>query len=583
MNVQNSFDQWSVGPVLSFRGVKPGTPDLWQVSALVGHTGVEPPDLVLDQAPVASPTLLLATQSGLRIWRYTLTVPMGTSERVAHYGPPSQPSLWQFQVPSQAQSPRSAFVSCNGFSDPNSMRKLQHKAGAVWGDMLSSHDAVFRPQGYRLDRDQLWHETNLLSQGHKRFHLLLMGGDQIYFDSIWEDLPELKAWVALDRTSQLSFDVSAELGRSIQAYFEDLYATRWLPKHRAAWDAPYQDGDAAHAMARIPTIMMWDDHDIFDGWGSYTPEMMQCPLFKVLFAAARRAFWVFQLQHKVEDLPDLVHQIDPSQTQDPVYKPIAWPNHLRGDPLALPLIPQQPGFSSVWQIGALTLWVPDLRTERSRQQILGAATWSQTRQALQQRPSGTRHLWMLSSVPVIHPKLGGIEGALNTFGQDHVTDSNADDIRDHWSHDEHAGERKQLLAMLFSVASSQSLRVSIVSGDVHVAALGVASQNRQTSSQSPGLIYQFTASGVVHPSLSGWMESIFLGFLNRASATEEWLDADTSLKMLTFPSHANPIMAQRNWLALEDQGGQLWATWRCENSTPQCSSHVHVVPVVQTT
>jgi len=32
--------------------------------------------------------------------------------------------------------------------------------------------------------------------------LLLMGGDQIYFDSIWEDVKELKGWIGLPREEQ---------------------------------------------------------------------------------------------------------------------------------------------------------------------------------------------------------------------------------------------------------------------------------------------------------------------------------------------------------------------------------------------
>lgn len=39
-----------------------------------------------------------------------------------------------------------------------------------------------------------------------------MGGDQIYFDSIWEDVKELKGWIGLPRDKQLEFPVSPEPG-----------------------------------------------------------------------------------------------------------------------------------------------------------------------------------------------------------------------------------------------------------------------------------------------------------------------------------------------------------------------------------
>ncbi|MFJ3372918.1 hypothetical protein [Pseudomonas sp. NPDC086251] len=79
------------------------------------------------------------------------------------------------------------------------------------------------------------------------------------------------------------------------------------------------------AIARIPTVMMWDDHDIFDGWGSYSPAMQHCELFKVMMRHARKAFWVFQMQHALADLPPLqASQHAHVSPQDPQYQPIQW-------------------------------------------------------------------------------------------------------------------------------------------------------------------------------------------------------------------------------------------------------------------
>lgn len=39
---------------------------------------------------------------------------------------------------------------------------------------------------------------------------------------------------------------------------------------------------------------MWDDHDIFDGWGSYPERLQLCPMFKGLFSVARRFYLLFQ-------------------------------------------------------------------------------------------------------------------------------------------------------------------------------------------------------------------------------------------------------------------------------------------------
>lgn len=99
--------------------------------------------------------------------------------------------------------------------------------------------------------------------------------------------------------------------------------------------------------------------------------------------------------------------------------------------------------------------VADLRTERSRNQILSQPTWQTLQKWLQaipmraagDSPTGCQHLLLLSSVPVAHPKLSLAEAAFDIFGQDHVLDSNADDLRDHWSHDDHEGERKRLIEL----------------------------------------------------------------------------------------------------------------------------------------
>lgn len=46
--------------------------------------------------------------------------------------------------------------------------------------------------------------------------------------------------------------------------------------------------------------MIWDDHDIFDGWGSYPPSLQSCPVFSGVFFVARKFYLIFQ-QHAAED------------------------------------------------------------------------------------------------------------------------------------------------------------------------------------------------------------------------------------------------------------------------------------------
>ncbi|WP_334188301.1 alkaline phosphatase family protein [Noviherbaspirillum sp.] len=579
-------EKLSLGPVLSFRGT--GDKGEWKVSALIGYPAdAQIPVFFVDGRECAAPSVL--HRSGKQQFlRYDLTCPMQEKERKVKFGFRDGPE-WHFTVPALAQSPRIAYVSCNGFSNPSGMRKLVRPANAAWMDLLSNHDREMRNADYLLDKEQLWHEERIHDKNLQRFHLLVMGGDQIYFDSVWEELEPLKRWVGLSRDEQLSFKVSASLEKAIEAYYFDQYSKRWLPEKRRPWGTDKPNHDSADAMATIPTIMMWDDHDIFDGWGSYSCEMQHCPLFTVLFRHARRAFWVFQMQHALEDLAQLEEDPRPYVSKtDPIFQPIAWRERLAGDPLALPMLDGQPGFSFVLRVGAVALTVADLRTERSRTQVLGPATWAALHRWLATLTVASNegavrkceHLLFLSSVPVIHPKLTLAEGLFDAFGQDHVTDSNADDLKDHWAHDDHEGERKRLLETLCKTATQCKARVSIVSGDVHVAAWGISYRKDLPAKANWAQIQQFTASAVVHPSLGGLFERIFLQFLNSAAGKPQEIDVQHEVQMMLFPSHNRHVMAARNWLALEsdDRGNReaLWATWRCETERG-FSNHLVVV------
>lgn len=585
-----------LGPVLSFRGIGKG--DLWKVTVLVGlKAGAAVPNFQVDGKACPAPKELLAT-NGERYLRYDVSCKVLKNERTVSYGIPGG-LTWNMTVPGKDFSPRMAYVSCNGFSDPAVMRKIIRTSDAVWEDLLYSHDRKLRREPGAgevklLDKEQLWHEKRIHDKGLQRFHLMLMGGDQIYFDSIWEDITALRQWVALPRKVQLDFKVTKALEREIEAYYLGLYKQRWLPIDRKPWSSATAALDAGAAMASMPTVMMWDDHDIFDGWGSYSCEMQNCQLFQTLFRYARRAFWVFQMQHAQEDLPELEDTTPPGfSRQDPMFKPIPWGKVLAKDTLALPLLDGQPGFSSAYSIGAVTIVAADLRTERSRTQVMGSDTWRRVKGWMGNLESGPigpqpsnrcQHLLFMSSVPVVHPKLPLAELFLDKFGQDHVTDSNADDLKDHWSHDDHEGERKRLLEVLSTLARDKKIRVSLVSGDVHVAAWGTAYRKDLPASETWSQMHQFTSSAVVHPSLMGVTERLFLAWLNSNAKKPQNIDVQYVAEVMTFPGHDTHVMAARNWLALEldlgsAEGCKLWATWRCETETSFSNHLVAVVPI----
>jgi hypothetical protein len=58
----------------------------------------------------------------------------------------------------------------------------------------------------------------------------------------------------------------------------------------------FGEGPLGDALAMIPAVMMWDDHDINDGWGSYSATLQESPIFQRWYGAARKFFMLFQ-QH----------------------------------------------------------------------------------------------------------------------------------------------------------------------------------------------------------------------------------------------------------------------------------------------
>ncbi|TBO28749.1 alkaline phosphatase family protein [Aquabacterium lacunae] len=580
-----------MGPVLSFRGIaRTGKKAVWKVSALVVVPAGQPAPVMVLQGKAVSARRLLSEQPmtgangkplKAEVWRHDLSVVMTTKEQRVSYGLQGQADAsWRFTVPAQEQAPRMAYFSCNGFSDPKAMKSFKPAAQAVWQDLLNNHDVQFRPSAYVVDREQQWHEERVHKQQLQRFHLLIGGGDQVYMDGVWSDpgLKELKTWTEWDEDQQATYVPPAGLLSRIKAYYLGVYLQRWARSVAGT-------AGCGQAFATSPTVMMWDDHDIFDGWGSYGPKLQKCPLLQAMFRIAREAFWVFQLQMPSELLPELTDR-NPQQAKDPWWAPVDWAAVSKADPLSLAFLPKQAGFSHRLVLPELTLNVMDLRTDRSQLQVLSADTWEAWKSVWKDETpaTATGHQLIISSVPVVHPKLSTAETITSWQGDD-VVEGLGDDLNDHWAHDRHEDERKRLVRTLMQLAQDAVCRVTIVSGDVHVAAWGNAL--RKTSTRNVHRINQLTSTAIVHPSLFTWSEKAFLMLLRMKAAFTQDLDTEHQAKLLDFPGTSSTIQATRNWLALEFDAdrpkddamamaavpvqpkrlqGRLWATWRCERA-----------------
>lgn len=148
------------------------------------------------------------------------------------------------------------------------------------------------------------------------------------------------------------------------------------------------------------------------------------------------------------------------------------------------------------QLGAGIAFVGiDARTERTRHQINYPDTYdlifNRVRSELSRSAGGIKHLIVLLGVPIAYPRLAWLENILSSpiigpirflnkrfgFGSGLFNKFDGgvdllDDLDDHYTARQHKRERKDLILRLQAVAREYAVRVTIVSGDVHLAALG---------------------------------------------------------------------------------------------------------------
>jgi hypothetical protein len=148
--------------------------------------------------------------------------------------------------------------------------------------------------------------------------------------------------------------------------------------------------DVCTAYASIPGVMVVDDHDLWDGFGSYDPDLQACPVFQGLFAVAQRFFLLFQ-QHTT-----------------------AARDAGAGESDFLGRGGGAEGFHSVRylgpQVAALAI---DMRTQRAKRRILPEASYQLIRNAALELAPSVQHVVALSGVPLVFPEIPFSETILN--------------------------------------------------------------------------------------------------------------------------------------------------------------------------
>ncbi|KAG1150144.1 hypothetical protein G6F37_001853 [Rhizopus arrhizus] len=413
------------GPLLRYAGINYVTQQ-WQGSILIVSTDHDAPPVnfqLTESVTQRKEWIKLRVEKigsfrGMyHFWRYDVRLPMSEYEQLATYSL-MDGSCFEFHLPSFYKSMRFMFYSCNGFSDvPQEIKnKFGEKEGPLWQDVLDRHKVI-------------------------PFHVMVGGGDQLYQDRITKE-DFMKTWMQEKN-----------------------------PSKRLAMRMTQEMKDAK-AFACIPSMNMWDDHDIIDGYGSYPPKMQDSECFQVLFANAYRFYYLFQ-QHTTIEL---------ASEHGMIRGALPTCNHI-----ITTLGPD---------IGFLAL---DCRGERTKFEIL------------------------LTGVPLIYPRLTlfenlmddaagfnlativGKTGALGNVISGQLNKWNGDpelldDMNDHWTAGNHVGERKRLIERLQQYAREKSVRVSFLGGDVHCCGSGklFSKDMKDKEEGDPYLMVQIISSAIVN-------------------------------------------------------------------------------------
>ena len=357
------------------------------------------------------------------------------------------------------------------------------------------------------ERNVMWAR---LREDHRArpFALMLHGGDQVYADEVTLGHELSAGWP--ERVPQ---DPSHAALADLRHHLRE----RFLERYAALYAAP----QFAWLAARVPSLMQWDDHDICDGWGSLRQSSTQSAVGQTLFAAAREAFLIFQQATTDGDLP--ARFADPSGT------------HLG------------------WRVEAcgLRLLAPDLRSERTRRNIMGPGGWAMM-DAEGARAVDGRTL-VLSSVPLLGPRLSLLEAAMIAMPrmQDYE-----DDLRDQWQSRAHRGEWRRMLRLVRDMARRNRHDVTSISGEIHLA-------TRAVMDLGQGLhLHQLVASGITHRAPpKAWARVLgALSWLGETPLPEH------PIRIAPLPAQRARYVAERNYLVLERQDDRWRARWELEAS-----------------
>lgn len=348
-----------------------------------------------------------------------------------------------------------------GGQEPCGFRTATDMAGALTFGLYSCHMPYTDTGG--IKNMQMWSAfAEALTDRNADF--VIGGGDQVYTDgnkkiSIWRWLRKIK--------EQLPSD-PAERHAIMLSWYRDIY--------RGYWGHPHMQP----VFRNFPHYMIWDDHEIMDGWGSYTNKELSNEL---------DTLWTWENRGK--NLA-LAHAMFAAATQ--VYTEY---QHSHNPPTAADT------FDYAFNRGGCAFYVLDMRGQRDYNRksckVLGEEQLQRFLDWIASAPVQTaRALFIVSSVPVVH--------ATSFFVNklDIAQLGLADDLRDEWEHETNWSERDRMLQAVFAASRARGQKVVFLSGDVHIGAAFSLASTKYAGAR----VYQLTSSAITYANAPGQLLSL---------------------------------------------------------------------------
>ncbi|KAI9142772.1 hypothetical protein BKA69DRAFT_1123823 [Paraphysoderma sedebokerense] len=565
------------GPYLKFGGTKNNS---YSASVLIVTPESNPPPTLLTSTNLNVNAIRLAIYHGCAFHRYDLVIPQSEQETpVEYWFSHDHGRRLRFVVPGWNTEWKFFFSSCNGFSLEYTPAQRQAAGGIqpLWRDVMEKHQ-------------------------QRAFHVHLGGGDQIYNDPVFVEVPELVHWCHIPRKEEKErAGFTNEMSENVKKFYLKNYLNHFN-------EEIFRD-----ALAQIPYVFNQDDHDLFDGFGSYPSHIQQHPIVQGVGAIAIDFYLLFQ-HHTTRQMA----------RQDGYFG--------------------ARGFNFVRSCGESNLLLGiDTRCERSLQTIVEKESWRMIEEELRRYSNRVEHLIVILGIPTAYPRLkgeqlvtvaaditqtiakglntvstfisektnksidlaspfkktGAYKSVVNHFGEGEL----ADDLNDHWTAEIHNAERSDMIDLFVELSKEKRWRTSILTGsssfpgffleapsDVHCGGMSYFCNPGVAASSDPAFIPNLISSAIgnlpppaaVITALHRCYKPLPLALARNGTVQEtvhELFVYDVDGK----PLNEKRLIPRRNWCILERRGRELRMELRVEGiqkDTASVKGYEYLVPAL---